>query len=190
MRYLFGDKPLIRRGTTMMEVLTAAIIISIVASYVLPAADSFYSSEQVTAAASMLTADVRYARAYAIDRQTYVRLHFMPDGWEVQEAFDDFDNPLPAGNDFNTAHYLESILDESERFVPAKVNLEFMPVATPDVYFSPDGFLRSKPGFNSPPSMHITVNFVYVNAVATVEISASGALESKAWYREDFGDDW
>lgn len=174
---------MIRHGVTMIEVLMVVMIVAIMSSFALPAVDGFHSNEQVTAAASMLVADVRYARAYAIENQCYVRFR-IPDefAWQVEEPWDLIAND-PLLNDPPAGHSdWVSVIDEDERLVPYNVSFEIDPTPPLQFFFSPDGMIRSHSNFFSPPIQTITARFRYREAMAAVFINASGVLESQAWY--------
>lgn len=176
-----------RIGTTLMELLMIILVISVMSSLAFPTVDSFYSNDQVTAAASNLTSDIRYARGYAIDNQCYIRLRFLSDGsgWAVEEAWDNVGDTSLLTEPTESHLYWESILDEYEREILPSVSMEFEPASPPVIYFSPDGLLRAQIGFSGAPIRRVLVKFFFGNAEAAVDLSPAGAIESQAWYNYD-----
>jgi len=188
---------------SLMEILVAISIVAVFSSIALPAVDGFYTAEAATSHASTLTSDVRFARAWSLENQTYVRIVFNPADysiWVVQELTDGFGETISGDPDFamspsETNDYSEeptywrSIIDGPSREIDSGgIRLVFSPAVPPPVFFRPDGLLVSAPNSSASIFGTLKVKFLY-DAAGTdsgieVDITPSGAIESSAY--EDY----
>lgn len=176
-----------------MELLTIIVIVAVMSSVLVPAGTGFHASEQTFAAAAKLTAHVRMARYRAMEYQSYQRIDFEPggDGWQVRELCDSVTNEAVTGEPCLPTHNeWQSILGEEFMYLEPSITMTFDPDPPPSIYFRPDGLLVSGPSFNSAPLGILKVSFFYSDHEygAVVDLSPAGAIESKAFYREDVDD--
>lgn len=185
-----------------MEMLVAISILAMFSSIALPSIDSFYHEETINTSAAELASDVRLARAWALENQTYVRIVFNPDGyssWVVQELTDSLGESISGEpsvvmtsaemNDYSEyPTYWRSIIDSGFRELDsAKVELKFTPAVPAPVFFRPDGLLVSSPNSSASIFGTLKVRFFYEDLEGVeVDITPSGAIESVAYYNEDF----
>lgn len=181
-----------RRGFTLVEVTMVILIVSIMSSVVLPTTTGFYASEQASAAASILTADVRMARFRAMEFQGYVRIKFLTDnsGWRVEELCDSVTHEAVTGEPCLPTHTeWQSIIGDETRDLDTSITIVFNPDPPPWIYFRPDGLLVTAPQFDAAPLGILKVIFTYTDNEtadgAEIEINPAGVIESKAYYRED-----
>ncbi|KPK40619.1 MAG: hypothetical protein AMJ65_10445 [Phycisphaerae bacterium SG8_4] len=97
-----SDLPAPRRGFTVVEILIVLVIITIAALTVVPMMSSA-SSVQIRAAASMIAADLEYAKSMAISRgQNYsVRFDQNADSYQVEDQANNvIPHPVKKGFDY------------------------------------------------------------------------------------------
>lgn len=203
MKTLFPGQQKSTAAYSLMELLVAVSIIAMFSSIALPSIDSLFNSEAATSHASTLTSDVRFARAWSLENQTYVRIVFNPDdysSWVVQELTDNLGETISGDpgftmttaemNDFDeNPTYWRSIIDAPSREIDiGNIRLVFTPSVPPAIFFRPDGLLVSSP--NSSANIFGTLNakFLYdasgIDSGIEVDITPSGAIESSEY--EDY----
>lgn len=188
-----------RRGYTLMEIITVTLVIAVVASVTMPAADGFMTSQQVAAQASVLTGDVRYARSWAMSEQVFCRLVFSNEKltWVVQEhcvgGEPHVGEPTttwasePANTYTADPLYWRSIIDYPEREVEGAFDVALTPDVNPTaIFFRPDGMMVSGASSNHAPIAVIKARFTSGDIGVDVNISPNGALESMEYYSEDY----
>lgn len=185
-----------------MEILVVVSVIAAMSSIAFPAADNFYASQFTTAQAAILIADIRLARANAMDKQVYHRLLFSSDKteWIVQEYTDSSGLELPGEVDSAdigigtaksdtfevvSAKWL-SALDSESRKVDPGITIETAPAIPSAIFFRPDGMIVDKPTFEGCPIPVLKVTFKKSSAATDVSITPAGGIESVEWFDENY----
>lgn len=191
-----------RCGFTIMEVLTAMAIISIVSSIVLPGLANFYSSERVKAEAELMVQNIRFAKYRAMQEQALHRMIFSVDGesYKIQMHAGYLEGNTPPDlnavlNDdsYDSANW-ESVLDFEEIFIESGVEVVREAWLQPRIiYFWPDGYLVTHDGTGVSETLRKLLSechilFEYGNARIRVYLNAVGVLSSESYAVDDDGD--
>lgn len=193
-----------RRAFTMMEVMTAAAIIAIVSSIVLPGVANFYSSERVKAVAEVMVQNIRMAKYRAMQEQALHRIIFSPDGGtykiQIHSGFiEDSGVAKPdliaglAEENYDSFNW-ESVLGSEEAEMDPGVAVTRSPyLAGRTIYFWTDGYLVtaisgsiSETNRNLLPECYIL--FEYGSSRIRVYLNAMGVLSSESYAVDNDGD--
>lgn len=187
----------IRAAFTLMEVMTAMAIISIVTSVVLPGINNFYSSTRVKAAAETFVAAVRLGKYRAMqeasvhriifnaDRTAFKIQTYVPDDEDYSGALlkssQEVDPTLP----YDSEEWA-SVEDTEEIEIDSNVEIHLSNFKNP-TYFWPNGYLIWD-ALNDPmtevakaPIPEGFVTFVYGSSAIRVVINSIGILSSEAY---------
>lgn len=193
-----------KRAFTMMEVMTAAAIIAIVSSIVLPGVANFYSSERVKAVAEVMVQNIRMVKYRAMQEQAVHRMIFSPTGEtykiQIHSGFIEDSGvakpDLVAGlseENYDSINW-ESVLDSEEIEIDPGVTVTRDAYLTGrTIYFWPDGYLvtHDSAGISETnkkllPECYIL--FEYGSSRIRVYLNAMGVLSSESYAVDDDGD--
>lgn len=191
-----------RRAFTMIEVMTAAAIIAVVSSIVLPGVANFYSSERVKAVAEVVVQNIRMGKYKAMQEQALHRMIFSPGGdtYKVQIHTGYFEGNTPPNlstgvleENYDSVNW-ESILDTEEIEIDPGVTVTRDAYLAPRViYFWPDGYLvtHDSTGISETnqkllPECYML--FEYGSSRIRVYLNAMGVLSSESYAVDNDGD--
>ncbi len=194
-----------KTGYSLIEVMTAMAILSIVGSVALPALDNFFSGQKVDALAIQFVSHIRLARNKAIENQAVHRIVFAPffESYKV-EVFSGFNEGAtetlatdhPNSTDYDNSDW-ESIIDTDVADFDSAI--EVIPESTlPNcIFFWPNGRLvvHINPSTPLSDANVIGINeyyimMIYGNAGIRIMLNAFGVFSSESYAPDnDISDD-
>ena len=182
----------LRKGFTLMEVLSGLAIISIVSSIVLPGMANFFSGMQVKADAEILVQNIRLARYKALEDQAVYRIIFdtnpvvNPGAYRVQThlAFDDSSGVAYDAGTFDEGDYYSlNWVDIAEEEFAFETGTEIVTDLPAELYFWPNGQIYTTANLNAAASTisEHYIGFKYGSAGIKVIVNSMGVFSSESY---------